>query len=208
MSKPIVYGLRDSVYVQALRLALWAKSVSYDLVEVDVWSIGQDPEHLERHPFGKIPAFEHGELRLYETSPTCRYVDEAFPGPMLQPATPIGRAVMGQAISIMDNYAYRSLVWGLYFERFEAPRRGREPDESRLSSARGLAATCLRALDALAPNQPWLAGDTLTLADLHAAPMFKLFLTTPDAEALIRPHPRLRDWWSRAQDQMASAGVL
>ena len=115
---------------------------------------------------------------------------------------------MGQAISIMDNYAYRSLVWGLYFERIEAPRRGRTPDEARMSSARGVAATCLRALDALAPNQPWLAGDILTLADLHAAPMFKLFLMAPDAEALMRPHARLRDWWSRAHDHVASAGVL
>jgi glutathione S-transferase len=208
MSKPIVYGARDSVYVQVLRLALWAKSVPYDLVEIDVWSAGQSPEHLGRHPFGKIPAFQHGDLRLYETSPTCRYVDEAFPGPILQPPTPIGRAVMGQAISIMDNYAYRSLVWGLYFERIEAPRLGRTPDEAQMQSARRLAATCLRALDSLAANQPWLSGDALTLADLHAFPMFNLFLMTPDAEALMQPHTRLQGWWVRTRDHFTSAGVL
>jgi glutathione S-transferase len=208
MPKPVVYGLRSSVYVQALRLTLWAKTISYDLVEVDVWSQGQSPEHLGRHPFGKIPAFQHGDLRLYETSPTCRYVDEAFPGPALQPPTPIGRAVMGQAISIMDNYAYRSLVWGLYVEMIEGPRLGRAPDETRMQSARRLAATCLHALDSLAPDQPWLSGDMLTLADLHAAPMFNLFMMTADAAELMRPHARLQAWWERVSDHVAAAGVL
>jgi len=53
---------------------------------------------------------------------------------------------MGQAISILDNYAYRALVWDLYVERIEAMSRGREPDERRLAAGRTLAAVCLGAL--------------------------------------------------------------
>lgn len=41
---------------------------------------------------------------------------------------------------------------------------------------------------------PFLAGPVLTLADLHAAPMFALFTRAPEAAALLAPHPALRAW--------------
>ena len=198
MANPIVYGAAYSVYVQAVRLTLSAKAAAYELVEVDVFAPGgPGPEHLARHPFGRIPTFEHDGLTLYETAPICRYVDEAFTGPPLQPSAPASRAVMGQAVSIMDNYAYRSLVWGVYFEQVEAPRRGRTPEPGKLEAARRLSAVCLGALEHLAPSGDWLAGAAMTLADLHAAPMFRLFMQAPDAEELMAPHARLRAWWER-----------
>jgi glutathione S-transferase len=49
---------------------------------------------MARHRFGKIPAFEHAGFRLYETGAITRYVDEAFPGPRLQPDDPRDRARM------------------------------------------------------------------------------------------------------------------
>ncbi len=200
--RPIVYGARYSVYVQALLLCLEEKQVPYDLVEVDVFAEGGAPdEHLSRHPFGRIPAFEHGALRLYETAPICRYVDEAFDGPALQPATAAARASMGQAISIADNYAYRSLVWGLYVETVEKPARGDRPDESLVAAAHEQAATCLGALQRLAPEAPWLAGDAPTLADLHLAPMFTLFLQAPAADDLMKDAPRLRRWFDGMRER-------
>jgi glutathione S-transferase len=114
---------------------------------------------------------------------------------------------MGQALSIMDNYAYRSLVWGVYFERIEAPRRGRPPDLKRIEGSREQGAVCLGALERLAPAGAWLGGDELSLADFHAAPMFKLFMQAPDAAELMQPHPHLSDWWERIGQRIASARV-
>ena len=78
---------------------------------------GSRPEHRARHPFGKIPAFEHDGFRLYEAGAITRYVDEALPGPRLQPEDPRGRARMNQIVSILDSYAYGTLVWDIYVER-------------------------------------------------------------------------------------------
>ena len=58
---------------------------------------------VEPASFGKIPAFEHGGFRLYEAGAINRYVDEAFPGPRLQPEHPRARARMNQIISILDS---------------------------------------------------------------------------------------------------------
>jgi hypothetical protein len=89
---PIVFGAPYSVYVRAVRLALEEKGVAYELVPVDIFAVDGPPsEHLTRHPFGKIPAFEHTGFCLYEAGAIIRYIDGAFAGPPLQPADPRNR---------------------------------------------------------------------------------------------------------------------
>lgn len=208
MADPILYGAPSSAYVRAARLALAEKGVAYRLVAVDVFTPGGPPvEHLVRQPFGKIPALEHEGFRLYETGAITRYVDEAFDGPPLQPATPQARARMSQVISIQDNYVYPDLVWGIYVERAEAPQQGRA-DEARIARLLPKAETCLSALEAIMGEGCWLAGTDLTLADLHAAPIFDLFLRTPEGVEIIRGHERLAAWWTAIQSRPSMAATV
>jgi glutathione S-transferase len=195
---PLLFGAPYSVYVRAARLALDEKGVDYQLVPVDVFAPeGPPPEHMARQPFGKIPAFEHEGFRLYETGAITRYVDEAFPGPALQPADARDRARMNQIISIFDSYAYRTLVWDIYVERVSLPATGGTPDEARIAAALPKAEICLSALAELVGEAPWLAGSAITLADLHAAPMIRLFRLTPEGGNLLLNHDRLARWWDR-----------
>ncbi|MCC7273376.1 MAG: glutathione S-transferase, partial [Alphaproteobacteria bacterium] len=178
--RPVVYGASYSVYVRAVRLALEEKGVAYDLVEVDVFAPGgPPPEHFRRHPFGRIPAFAHDGFALYESGAIERYVDEVFPGPPLQPSSARARARMNQVTSVLDGYAYRTLVWDIFVERVRRPARGMVPDERRIADALPRAAACLAALADLMGEGPWLAGSALSLADLHAAPMFACLATAP-----------------------------
>jgi glutathione S-transferase len=194
--KPILYGAPYSVYVRAARLALEEKGVAYSLVPVDVFAEdGVPADHLNRHPFGRIPAFEYRGFHLYEAGAITRYIDEVFVGPSLQPGSPEGRARTNQVISIMDSYLYRTLVWDIYVERVSAPKRNRAPDEARIKAALPRASVCLVALERIMAEGPFLTGATLTLADLHAAPMFAYFAQAPEAEALLERHVSLRSWW-------------
>lgn len=200
--KPTLYGATYSVYVRSARLALAEKGVDYDLVEVDVFAANGPPaEHLERQPFGKIPAFEHDGFRLYEAGAIIRYVDEAFAGPPLQPAEPKARARMNQVISIIDSYAYPTLVWGVFVERVSGPARGRPTDAAKLAAALPRCETCLDALAALAGA--FLAGGQLTLADLHAAPMFDYFLQAQDGAEMLARRPALVQWWQRMRGRQS-----
>src|SRR6516164_6577494 len=195
---PIVFGAPYSVYVRAVRLALEEKNVRYELVPVDIFaSGGPPPEHRARHPFGKIPAFEHVGFRLYEAGAITRYVDEAFPGPRLQPEDPRGRARMSQIISVLDSYAYRTLVWDFYVERVARPASGAAPDEQKIAGALSKAEICLSALAELMGEAPWLAGAEITWADLHAAPIFSVFRLAPEGASLLGHETRLREWWER-----------
>ena len=58
MGAPIVHGPGYSTYVRSTRMTLEEKGVAYDLQEFDFMQ-GMPEEHLARHPFGKVPAFEH-----------------------------------------------------------------------------------------------------------------------------------------------------
>ena len=181
--KPMLFGEPYSVYVRAVRLALEEKNVAYELVPVDIFKPGgPPPEHYARHPFGKIPAFEHAGFRLYEAGAITRYVDEAFPGPRLQPEHPRARARMNQIISILDSYAYPALVWDIYVERVSRPASGAAPDEQRIAASLPRAEVCLAVISGLMDEAPWLAGKSISLADLHAAPMLGC--------VLMRSHPR------------------
>lgn len=198
MNQPTVFGAAYSVYVRAVRLTLEEKNIPYRLVEIDVFGEGgPPPDHFLRHPFGRIPAFEHDGFRLYETDAIVRYIDEVFDGPSLIPQTPRHRARMTQAMRILDCYAYPNLVWGVYVEQVSAPQEGRETDPDRLDEATGRSRTCLEALNGLSDGSPFLVGSELCLADLLAAPMFDCFRLAPRGRELLGEHPRLMSWLER-----------
>ena len=196
MVKPILFGAAYSVYVRIIRLVLEEKGVAYELDEVDIFAPAGPPVgYRERHPFLRIPAFEHDGFRLYETGAIARYVDAAFPGPALQPGELRDRARMDQVISILDNYAYWPLVREIYVERVRAPAQGRPPNEAVIQAALPKARLCLEALERLCGDRPYLAGPSISLADLHAAPMFVYFAKAPEAAALFGQCPGLSRWW-------------
>jgi glutathione S-transferase len=194
--KPTLYGADYSVYIRIARLALIEKGVDHELVPVDVFSREGIPAwYSEIHPFGRIPAFEHGGFRLFETSAITRYVDEMFPGPALQPAEPRSRAVMNQIIGLLDAYAYRAMVWDIYVERMSKPPAGYVSDEQKIAAAIPVARTCLDTLTRLNTPGSWLLGEQLTLADLHAAPIFAYFVRAPEGRAMLEASPVMRGWW-------------
>lgn len=198
-SSVILYGASYSVYVRIVRIALHEKGVPYALVPVDVFAEeGVPPAHLERHPFGRIPAFEHDGFAIYETSAITRYVDEAFSGPSLQPDALRDRARMNQIIAMLDNYAYLPMVWDVYVQRVLSSEE-EAADEARIASGMEKARTFFMALSNLLGTRDWLSGPEPSLADFHAAPMFGLFEEALEGAALIREFQPIQAWWERTK---------
>jgi len=207
-TEPVVFGAAYSVYVRIVRLTLAEKHVPYSLHELDVFAPGGPPaELLARQPFGRIPAFEHDGFTLYETAVIARYIDDAFDGPPLQPDSTRARARVGQLVAILDAYGYQPLVWDIYMERVDAPRSGRAADETRIATGVTRAARCLDELVRLAGNAPFLGGETVTLADLHAAPMLAYVLAAPEGAALVQERPTLAAWWQRIATRPSMAAT-
>ena len=200
---PLLIGMAASVYVRIARLAALEKGVALDREELDPFQPGGPPaELLALNPFGRIPVLRHGDLVLYETQAIAAYLDEAFPGPALQPAEAAQRARLRQLQGIVDAYAYRPMVWGLYVALTEG---GATPTELERATADSRLA--LRALDALA-GAPWLLGPQVTLADCHLAPVIGYLTAVPQGRALLAAVPGLAAWWQRCRARPGWAALL
>src|SRR5262245_37630237 len=180
MQPLILHGLEQSVYTRIARLALEEKPVPYALRTVDIFGpAGVPANYLRYHPFGRLPTLQHGDFWLYETAAITRYIDETFEGPRLQPADAAQRARMNQIIGVLDSYAYRPMVWGIFVERIRVRESGGQSDEARIATAVASSETCLAALDEIAQCAPYLVSHDVTLADLHAYPMLRYLELTP-----------------------------
>jgi glutathione S-transferase len=196
MADPVIYGPAFSTYVRSVRLALEEKGAPYHLEEINILEgAHQTPEHRARHPFAKVPAFEHDGFELYETVAMLRYVDETFEGPSLQPDEPRARARMAQVLSIIDAYAYPACIGACVIQRLVVPLTGGTPDEDVVAAAVPQATTSVEALEALLDGNEFFAGDKLSLADLHVVPIYDYFSQTPEGEAALAGAPNLRRWW-------------
>ena len=206
MNRPTLYGPSYSTYVRTARLALEEKGAPYELVDVAMLAgAHKQPEFLKRNPFGKLPAFSHDGLSLYETGAITRYVDRALPGPALQPSDPKTLARTDQVISIIDSYAYGCMIGQLAWQRLVVPLLGGQPDEAVVAASLPQANLCLSEFARLLGADRWFGGSTVSLADLHLAAIMAYVSGTPEGTAMLSAQPRLESWWGRMGDRPSMA---
>jgi glutathione S-transferase len=193
----ILHGPAYSTYARTARLALEEKGVGYDLNEVDILSgKGHAPEHLARQPWGKVPAFEHDGFALFETFAITRYVDEAFPGPALQPSDAKSRARMTQICGIIDSYAYDAMIGKLFWQEVIVPMQGGTPNSELVAEGLKASEQALTVIEGLMGGD-LLCGNAVTLADLHLLPPVEYLRMTKGGAAAFAARPKLAAWWER-----------
>ena len=193
-----LYGRPFSVYVRTVRLCLEEKGLDYELVPVDPFDPSGLPDwYGDLHPFGKIPAFEDGDVRLYENDAIQRYLEARYPEPPLLPTEPAALARAVQAMRIMDSYAYPAMVWSIFIGE------AGDGDKVWMSRDKALAQsrTVLAELERWLAAGPYLAGEALTLADTHFLPTLDLFAMTAAGRDMLREYPRVRTWCDRLRDR-------
>lgn len=200
MTDIILYGLSFSPYVRSVAMALEIKGIPYRThplaLGTAAGSLGS-AEHLELHPFGRVPVLEDGGFRIYETQAILRYLDARFPQSPLQPSEPQAIGRMSQAIGVLDCYMFTQSIRPIGAERVVRPTlMGAAPDEAVVAEALPLTQTCVTALDRILGDNEFLAGDALTLADLMLAPHFHLLTPAPEFRAMLEG-TRLGSWLER-----------
>ncbi len=115
MSDMILWGFDASTYVRTVKMVLAEKGVTqFEQVQLNVLKGDpKSPEHLERHPFGKVPVLDHDGMRILETTAIARYLNDVLPGKSLVPTTPKDRARMDMIIGMINSYGYGALLGGV-----------------------------------------------------------------------------------------------
>jgi glutathione S-transferase len=199
MSEFTVHSIPGSPFGRAVLAALEEKGASYRLAPVAPGTF-RSPEHLARHPFGRVPVLEHDGFGLYETQAILRYLDRVKPSPALTPADPKRAARMDQAMNINDWYLFPGVGSVIVFHRVVGPRvMGLKPDEAAIEAAMPKARVVFAELARLLGEQPYFAGETVTLADFMLAPAIGFFTQTPEWAVLGAPRQNLVAWLARME---------
>jgi glutathione S-transferase len=199
MSQFIVHSIPGSPFGRAVLATLEEKGASYRLSPVAPGTF-KSPEHLARHPFGRVPVLEHDGFRLYETQAILRYLDRVLPNPALTPTDPTRAARMDQVMNINDWYLFPGVGDVIVFHRVVGPRlMGLEPDEAAIEAAMPKARRVFAELARLLGEQPYFAGDAVSLADLLVAPQIDFMAPTPEWSELGVINVNLAAWLTRMQ---------
>src|SRR5947208_4222476 len=135
MSEFIVHSIPGSPFGRAVLTTLEEKGASYRFSPVAPGSL-RSPEHLARHPFGRVPVLEHDGFMLYETQAILRYLDRVLPAPAFTPADPRRAARMDQVMNVNDWYLFHGVGNVIVFHRVVGPRvMGLTPAEAAIAAA-------------------------------------------------------------------------
>lgn len=197
MSDIQVYGIPGSPFLRSVEITLNEKGLDYRLHAIKPGEHKQ-PEYLARHPFGRVPAFEHDGFAIYETQAILRYVDEVFAAPPLTPGNPQARARMNQVIGVIEWYFFPKAAAPIGFNRIIGPRLlGLPGDEAAVADAMPMARTCFAEFDRLLGDKPYIAGDSFSLADIMLGAQLDLFTECQEGRELLEATSGLKDWLKR-----------
>ncbi|KQT85808.1 glutathione S-transferase family protein [Aurantimonas sp. Leaf443] len=191
-----LYGFDGSTYVRTVRMLLAEKGVT-DYAQDPVNVLEGEPksaEHLKRHPFGKVPVLEHDGFKVIETAAICQYLDTVLPGASLIPADPKARARMDMVVNIVDSYGYGPIIGGVVAYHLFPDFVGGK-DEAAHRDGIEKARKVLSEIMAIRVTSAFIAGDTISVADLYVAPLVAYIAMTPHKDEFLAL-PGLSDWWS------------
>ena len=199
MAEMTLWGFNNSTYVRTIKMVLAEKHfTAFKQVPLNVLAGDpKTPEHLERHPFGKVPVLDHDGLRILETSAIARYLNDILPGKSLVPASPTDRARMDMIVGIVDSYGYAAFVGGVaayhLFPDFVGGKNNAML-QAGVESGRRVAEFVMKTRGA----SQFIAGE-LSLADLYLAPIIAYVAMTPDKN-IVFDVPGFSDWWADIQE--------
>lgn len=212
MTDVVIYGVSPSTFTRTARMACEEKGITHTLEPVSVFDMSPDEfaasAYARLHPFKKIPAMKHNGLTLFETAAICRYIDATFPGPALWPADIQGQARCTQWMSAIADYVYQVMIREIVIPRVVVPMRGGKTDEAAVAAAAIKAERQLAILSQAVEPGGYLAGNTVTAADLFLLPILFYMKGLPEGETLLPKFPPLLRWFDAMAERPSSAATM
>jgi glutathione S-transferase len=107
---------------------------------------------------------------------------------------------MDQVMNVNDWYLFQGVGNVIGFQRVIGPMlMGLTPDEAVIAAAMPQGRAVFEELARLLGEQPYFAGDEISLADLLVAPQIGFFTQTPEWSVLGTPHANLVAWLARME---------
>lgn len=220
-----LYQWEISPFCDKVRRVLHVKKQPYEVVEMRL--LDSVTGRLRAvNPTGKVPALEHGDRLLGDSTEIAHYLDDAFPEPRLVPLAARDRAL----VHLLEDWADESLYFYEMHLRLAVPENARTwaprltaSDPAwlralspkllphvigRITGTQGVGRKALAdierdlqrhaaALAALLDDRDWLVGDALSLADIAVFAQLNAIGAVPTGARALAEHASLEAWRER-----------
>ncbi len=146
------------------------KNVAYELVREDPWAPSEHFSNL--NAAGRTPVLvnEGKGITLADSRAIGEYLEETVDRSPMINGTAVNRAEIRRLTALFDENFYNDVTAPLLLERMKKRLILKQPPDSRaLREAMRMAHGHLDYMDWLIDTRPWLAGSTMSMADLAAA---------------------------------------
>ncbi|XAR61309.1 Glutathione transferase [Bertholletia excelsa] len=184
-----------STAAQRVMACLHEKGLPFEFVPVDMGAGEHKKEpHLSLNPFGQVPAFEDGDLKLFESRAitryiACTYVDK---GNQLICMDAKKMALVSVWMEV-EAHQFDSAAGNLTWELAIKPLIGMATEAAVVEENKVKLAKVLDVYEARLARSKYIGGDSFTLADLHHLPNVQYLMATQVKE-LFKSRPRVSAW--------------
>ncbi|KAF8143517.1 glutathione S-transferase [Mycena galopus ATCC 62051] len=188
-----LYGAKVATCTRRVATVLNELKVPFELIEVDVMNgVHKTPAYMKYQPFGEIPYIDDDGFILYESRAITRYIAAKYPESGLLPTDPKANALFEQAASVeLMNWEPSAGKAGLQLFKKEM---GWPHDPALVNEQLEILDKKLDAYEVILSKQRYLAGETLTLADLHHLP-YASYVMLGGSDIMTR-RPNVARWYN------------
>ncbi|HEV2268455.1 MAG TPA: glutathione S-transferase [Steroidobacteraceae bacterium] len=190
MNEPQItlHGTEFSGHAHRVVLLLRMLEIPYRFVNAPA-EVRRSPEFLQLNPLGEIPVLQDGALVLPDSNAIMVYLVRRYaPGSHWLPEEPVAAARVQRWLSI----AAGQLMYGPSVARRIVQWSYPADHKRAIEIANGL----LRFMEAHLAEQPYLAGQQATIADLAC---YSYTAHAPEGGIPLQPYPNVRRWLARIE---------
>jgi glutathione S-transferase len=157
-------------FTRKVRALLNEKDVGYQLVRENPWE--RRDAFVDMNPAAQTPVMADADrgIVLIDSMAICEYLEETVDRAAMISGTAANRAEIRRLVTWFDTQFYRDVTQPLLEERMLKRLVHRtSPSAARLREAMKSAVGHLDYIDFLLDHRKWIAGATISLADLAAA---------------------------------------
>ncbi|TWI48982.1 glutathione S-transferase [Pseudomonas duriflava] len=206
-----IFGPGFSTFVRSVRLYCEEKGLQYTYgMELNGQAIAfRSPEHLELHPFGKVPVLFHEKHKVFETTTICRYLDDAFPDMCLCPEDPYEKANVNQWANALALYADYALVRRYLLVVAPPVKPASTPCPAELINAEQKAIQMLAKLEEQLGDHACFCGATYSMADAILTPILDYLERLPGNAVWVEQQlPKLCAYLLHMRSRRSGLAVL
>nr|XP_043619566.1 glutathione S-transferase PARB-like [Erigeron canadensis] len=191
------YGTIGSTSAFRALVGLVEKDIEFEFVPVSTATKEhKSPNFLALHPFGQVPAFQDGDLTLFESRAITKYIEEAYPN---KGTSLISKDVKKRAIQTVwgevEALRYEPTSIKLVWELAVKPKRGLIIDEAIVKESESKLTEILDVYEARLKESKYLGGESFSLVDLHHLPNTHYLMGTK-VKRLFDERPHVSAWAS------------